>query len=51
MIPLILILPKLITNNVLGVFLVQPVTDIIAVSVTVILFIIEVRKTLREIKE
>ncbi|WP_373887168.1 MATE family efflux transporter [Anaerofustis stercorihominis] len=51
LIPLILILPKLITNNVLGVFLAQPVTDIIAVSVTVILFIIEVRKTLREIKE
>lgn len=50
LIPLILILPKLITNNVLGVFLAQPVTDIIAVSVTVILFIIEVRKTLREIK-
>ncbi|WP_294464515.1 MATE family efflux transporter [uncultured Anaerofustis sp.] len=51
LIPLILILPKLITNNVLGVFLAQPITDIIAVSVTVILFIIEVRKTLREIKE
>ena len=51
LIPLIFILPKLITNNVLGVFLAQPITDVIAVSVTVILFIIEVRKTLMGIKE
>ena len=44
LIPLIFILPHLIPNQVLGVFLAEPIADFIAVSVTSILFYREYHK-------
>lgn len=48
LIPLIFILPRLFTNKVFAVFLAEPVADAIAVAVTAILFMIQFKKTLRE---
>jgi putative MATE family efflux protein len=44
LIPLIYILPHLFSNQIMGVFLAEPVADVIAVSTTIILFIIQFRK-------
>ena len=44
LIPLIFILPHLIPNQVLGVFLAEPIADFLAVSVTSILFYREYHK-------
>lgn len=48
LIPLIFILPQLITDKVFAVFLAEPVADIIAVTVTIILFTIQFKKNLKE---
>ena len=48
LIPLIFILPQLITNKVFAVFLAEPVADVIAVTVTIILFTIQFKKNLKE---
>lgn len=48
LIPLIFILPLFLTNKVFAVFLAEPVTDLIAVLVTLALFIRYAKKTLRE---
>lgn len=49
LIPLIFILPQLFTDKVFGVFLAEPVADIIAVTVTIILFAIQFKKYIKEI--
>lgn len=49
LIPLIFILPQLMTNKVLAVFLAEPVADTIAVTVTIILFTTQFKKNLKEI--
>lgn len=52
LIPLIFILPSIITNNqVLGVFLAEPIADGIAVTVTGILFCIYFKKALFQLKQ
>lgn len=49
LIPLIFILPQLMTNKVFAVFLAEPVADTIAVSVTIILFTTQFKKNLKKI--
>lgn len=50
LIPLIYILPRLISNQVMGVFLAEPVADIIAVSTTLIMFSIQFRKATKALE-
>lgn len=47
LIPLIFILPQVIADQVFAVFLAEPVADLIAVTVTVSLFAVQFRKTLK----
>lgn len=49
LIPLIFILPPFFTNKVFAVFLAEPVADAIAVTITIILFVVQFKKTLAEI--
>ncbi len=49
LIPLIYILPLFLENRVNAVFLAEPVADVIAVTITAILFMVEFRKILREL--
>lgn len=51
LIPLIFILPNFIEDNVMAVFLAEPIADIIAVITTVILFIFEFKKLLRKMND
>jgi putative MATE family efflux protein len=48
LIPMIFILPQLITNKVFAIFLAEPVADTISVAVTIILFTIQFKKNLKE---
>ena len=48
LIPMIFILPQLMTNKVFAVFLAEPVADIIAVTVTIIMFTIQFKKNISE---
>ncbi len=50
LIPLIYILPRFFDNKVFAVFLAEPVADFIAVSVTLILFLIQFPKMLKKIE-
>lgn len=50
LIPLIYILPNFFSNQVMAVFLAEPVADVIAVSTTLILFIVQFRKATRELE-
>lgn len=47
LIPLIYILPLFLENKVLGVYLAEPIADVIATSVTVIMFSIQFKKILK----
>ncbi|MEG1943111.1 MAG: MATE family efflux transporter [Angelakisella sp.] len=47
LIPLIYILPLFLQNKVLGVYLAEPIADVIATSVTVIMFSIQFKKILK----
>ncbi len=49
LIPLIYIMPHLISNQTNGVYLAEPVADLIAVSFTAVLFFLQFRKALRGI--
>ncbi len=51
LIPLIFILPLTMDNHVLGVFLAEPLADLIAVSVTLVMFIIFFRKALKSLND
>lgn len=49
LIPLIYILPLLIENKTMGVYMAEPIADIIAVTFTVCLFNVQFKKALKEI--
>ena len=51
LIPLIFILPHLVSEPVVGVYLAEPIADVIAVTFTVILFSTQFRKSLHRISE
>lgn len=51
LIPLIFILPSIINNKVMAVYLAEPIADGIAVSVTIILFLIYFKKALKKLKQ
>ena len=51
LLPLIYIMPHLVSNPTMGVYLAEPISDFIAVTFTVILFSIEFRKVLKSMKE
>lgn len=51
LIPLIYILPHIITDPAKGVYMAEPVADIIAVTFTAILFYIQFRKALKKLNE
>ncbi len=50
LIPLIFILPMFFENKVMAVYLAEPVSDTIAVIVTISMFIVQFRKALKEIE-
>ena len=50
LIPLIYIMPHIISNQAIGVYMAEPIADVIAVSFTVILFFIQFRKAIRSIE-
>ncbi|MBE6665288.1 MAG: MATE family efflux transporter [Ruminococcaceae bacterium] len=50
LLPLIYIMPQLVSDRTLGVYLAEPIADIAAVSFTVVLFIFQFRKALRKIE-
>lgn len=50
LIPLIYILPKLISNKTMAVYMAEPVADIIAVTFTVSLFLYQFKKAMKEIE-
>jgi len=50
LIPLIYILPNLVTNKVMGVYLAEPVADVLAVTFTAILFAFQFKKAMKEIE-
>ena len=49
LLPLIYLLPHLVSDPTMGVYMAEPVADIIAVSFTAILFGFQFRKALRDI--
>lgn len=51
LLPLIYLLPQLISNQVMAVYLAEPVADVLAVTFTVILFYFQFRKSLKKIDE
>lgn len=51
LIPLIYVLPLFFENKVLGVFLAEPVADLLATSVTVLLFFFQIKKILHRKQE
>lgn len=51
LLPLIYIMPKLIGNPTIGVYMAEPIADIIAVTFTVILFVFQFRKALKAIEK
>jgi len=50
LIPLIYILPNLVSNKVMGVYLAEPVADVLAVTFTAILFAFQFKKAMKEIE-
>lgn len=51
LIPLIYIVPHLVSDRTLGVYMAEPIADVIAVTFTVILFSVQFKKALKEISE
>ncbi len=49
LIPLIYVMPMFIDNKTIAVFMAEPVVDILAVTTTAILFIIQFKKAMKEI--
>ena len=49
LLPLIYIMPNLVTDRTFGVYMAEPIADVVAVSFTAILFIFQFRKALRKI--
>lgn len=50
LIPLIYIIPHFVANKTTGVYLAEPIADVIAVTFTIILFTFQFKKVLRELK-
>ena len=51
LIPLIYILPHFFTNKVFGVFLAEPVADVLAVCTTACMFAIQFKKSMAALEE
>lgn len=51
LIPLIYIMPHMVSDKTMGVYIAEPTADIIAVTFTAILFFFQFRKTMREIQQ
>ena len=51
LIPLIYILPRLIQDKVMAVFLAEPIADTLAILTTVILFTIDFKKLMHKMRE
>lgn len=51
LLPLIYLLPQLISNQVMAVYLAEPVADVLAVTFTVILFYFQFKKAMKKISE
>ena len=49
LLPLIYIVPKLVTDKTMGVYLAEPIADVIAVTFTAILFAVQFRKSLHKL--
>lgn len=49
LLPLIYIVPNLVSDRTMGVYMAEPIADVIAVTFTVILFIFQFKKALRKI--
>lgn len=50
LLPLIYLMPRLVSNQTLGVYLAEPVADVLAVTFTAILFAFQFKKALKKIK-
>lgn len=50
LLPLIYIMPQLVADKTVGVYMAEPVADVIAVSFTAVLFFFQFRKSMREIR-
>ena len=50
LLPLIYLMPRLVSNQTLGVYLAEPVADVLAVTFTAILFMFQFKKALKKIK-
>ena len=50
LLPLIYIMPQVVSNQTMGVYMAEPIADIIAVTFTAILFAFQFKKAMREIK-
>ena len=51
LLPLIYILPNIVENKTIGVYMAEPIADVIAVTFTTILFIFQFRKALKKIEQ
>lgn len=51
LLPLIYLMPRLVENKTIGVYMAEPVADILAVIFTVILFSVQFKKALRSMEE
>lgn len=51
LLPLIYVMPNLVADPTLGVYLAEPIADVVAVTFTAILFTFRFRKAMREIRE
>lgn len=51
LLPLIYIMPQLVSDKTTGVYMAEPVADVIAVSFTAVLFFFQFRKSLRKLEE
>ncbi|MBQ4551765.1 MAG: MATE family efflux transporter, partial [Clostridia bacterium] len=49
LLPLIYIMPQIIADKTLGVYMAEPIADVIAVTFTAILFAFQFRKAMKEI--
>jgi Na+-driven multidrug efflux pump len=50
LLPLIYIMPNIITNPTVGVYMAEPIADVLAVTFTAILFLFQFKKALSKIE-
>jgi len=51
LLPLIYIMPNIISDRTVGVYVAEPVADIIAVTFTAILFVFQFKKAIKKIED